>query len=137
MKLVRIARGRWDVVAMMDPHERCQVLDLLDETGPRYNPERRFLSVLLRVYLPLEGPPTCNRQLCRPLGDGLFELRQPQTPKPRILFFNDTGSRIVCTTASAEANVSPTKEIQAARDLRARYLETKSRRQLEVIEAGP
>lgn len=133
MKLVTIARGRWEVVAVVDGQGRCPVLDLLEGTGTA----RGSMSPFLRLYLPLEGPPKCNLQLCRSLGDGVFELRRPpRGVTPEVLFFDDEDlRRIVCTSAFPEAKVAPSEEVLLAKGLREWYLETKARSELQIMEA--
>jgi hypothetical protein len=96
-------------------------------------PAREFLNLSLRVYLPLEGPPTASANLCKPLGDGLFELRRhPKGPKPRVLFFHDGGHRIVCTNAFSKLETTPRSEIELARGLREQYFA--ARPEIEVVE---
>jgi len=135
MKLVRIAKGRWEVLAVVDHRGRCQVLDFVAQLGAGFRAAQQFLTLLLRVYLPLEGPPKSSAHLCKPLGDGVFELRrQPKGPKPRVLFFYDDNHRIVCTNAFSKLEVTPRSEIELARGLRDKYFETKLRSELEVVE---
>jgi hypothetical protein len=119
MKLLRIAKGRWEVLAEVDPGGSCPVLDLLAQSGSR--PETRvFLSRFLRVYLPLEGPPASSLRRCRPLADGVFELRgQPGGQEPAVLFFSDEGQRIVCASGV---------------DSRQRYFAAKAARGLQISE---
>jgi phage-related protein len=137
MKLVRIAKGRWEVLAVVDHRGRCQVLDFVAQLGAGFRAAQEFLTLLLRVYLPLEGPPKSSAHLCKPLGDGVFELRrQPRGPKPRVLFFYDEDHRIVCTNAFSKLEVTPRSEIELARGLREKYFETKLRRELQVVEEG-
>jgi hypothetical protein len=98
MKLVRIAKGRWEVLAVVDSGGSCPVLDLLDPSGSRREPQV-FLSRFLRVYLPLEGPPVSSLPRCRSLADGVFELRsRPGSHEPSVLFFADKDHRIVCAS---------------------------------------
>lgn len=133
MKLLRLAKGRWEVLAVMDRRGRCPVLDFLDDLNGNLRPAREFLNLSLRVYLPLEGPPATSANLCKPLGDGLFELRrQPKGPKPRVLFFQDGGHRIVCTNAFSKLETTPRSEIELARGLREKYFAT--RQEIEVVE---
>jgi hypothetical protein len=136
MKLVRIAKGRWDVVAVVNQEGRCEVLDLLDGADAGYAAARRFLSVCLRVYLPLEGPPVCNNRLCKPLGDGIFELRRPEGPKPKVLFFRDDKGRIVCTNAFGETKLTAGKEVLLARNLRDRYFEENPEIAAEALDSA-
>ena len=119
MRLLRLAKGRWEVLAEVDPGGSCPVLDLLDQPGSGRE-TRVFLSRFLRVYLPLEGPPAAGLPRCRPVADGVFELRrQPGEREPAVLFFADEGQRIVCASAL---------------DSRQRYLAAKSARGLQISE---
>jgi phage-related protein len=135
MKLVRIARGLWDVLAVLDTRDCCQVLDFIAELGANYDAAKRALIRVLRVDLPLNGPPTHNVDQCKPLGGGIFEIRrQPKGQKLRVLFFYDDGSRIVCTNAFAKAERTPRTELKLARELRGRYMTAKFRRKLQIVE---
>jgi hypothetical protein len=131
MKLVRIACDLWDVLAVLDPRDRCQVLDFLDGRSPA----QRFFLRFLRTRLPVEGPPAHNTDLCKPLSEGIFEFRrQPKGPKLRVLFFYDGGCRIVCTNAFRKAERTPREEIDLARDLRRRYFRAKLLGRLRIEE---
>ena len=135
MKLVRIARGVWDVLAVLDARDRCQVLNFIAELGANYDAAKRALIRVLRVELPMNGPPTRNVDQCKPLGGGIYEIRrQPKGQKLRILFFYDDGSRIVCTNAFSKAERTPRTELQLARELRRRYMMAKFRRKLQIVE---
>ena len=135
MKLARIGWGVWEVLAVVDPRGRCQVLDFLDQLGPNYAAARRLMLVFLQSRLPEDGPPVSNVQLCKPLGDGLFELRrQPKGQKLRVVFFYDEGRRIVCTNAFCKAETTPRTELALARSLRKHYLMAKLARELIIEE---
>lgn len=116
MNLVRIAKGRWEVLAEVESGGSCPVLDLLNQVKEPH----RFLSRFLRVYLPLEGPPVSSLPRCRPLADGIFELLSaPGGQEPAVLFFADDDQRIVCGhTLSSKP----------------RYLAAKSARGLQISE---
>ena len=119
MRLLRIAKGRWEVLAEVDPGGSCPVLDLLGQPGSGRETQV-FLSRFLRLYLPLEGPPASGLPRCRPLADGVFELRgESRSPEPPLLFFADEGQRIVCASAP---------------DSRQRYFAAKSARGLQIAE---
>lgn len=119
MNLVRIAKGRWEVLAEVDSGGGCQVLDLLGAPGGRRETQV-FLSRFLRVYLPLEGPPVSSLPRCRPLADGVFELlSRPGGLEPAVLFFADEGQRIVCARTV---------------DSKPRYFAAKSARGLQISE---
>lgn len=135
MKLVRIARGCWDVLAVLDDRGRCPVLDFIATLGANYAAAKRGLLRLLRVELPQDGPPVHNAQRCKPLGGGIFEIRrQPKGQKLRVLFFYDDGRRIVCTNAFAKAERTPRSQVEQARAARQRYLKAKFRRKLEIVK---
>jgi hypothetical protein len=135
MKLVRMGRGAWEVLAIVDGRGRCQVLDFLDQLGPNYAAARRAMLLFLQSRLPADGPPVSNAQLCKPLGDGLFELRrQPKGQKLRVVFFYDEGYRIVCTNAFCKAETTPRSELLISRALRRRYLIAKHTRGLRIEE---
>jgi hypothetical protein len=134
MKLVRIAKGRWEVLTVVDSEGHCQVLDLLDRPGEGLRAARDFLNVFLRVYLPLEGPPGGCLRPCKPLGEGLCELRRrPGESALRVSLFDD-GDRIVCTSAFARGKEGDKAEIQSARSLRERYFEGRSAWGLHISE---
>lgn len=135
MRLVRIGRGAWEVLAVVDQRGGCQVLDFLAQLDSNYDAARRAMLLFLRFRLPEEGPPVNNVQLCKPLGDGLFELRrQPKGKKLRVVFFYDEGYRIVCTNAFCKAETTPRTELTLAKVLRRRYLLSKCRRELSIEE---
>lgn len=119
MKLVRIAKGRWEVLAEVDSSGICPVLELLGSSDASRE-SQRFLSRFLRIYLPLEGPPTSSLPRCKPLADGIFELRPRSTgQEPAVLFFADEAQRIVCASSLSS---------------RPRYLAAKCARSLQISE---
>lgn len=134
MKLVRIAREQWDVLAVVDHRDHCQVLDFLKGLAPNYHAAKEAMFVLLEVVLPRTGPPR-NVQLSKSLGRGLFELRrQPKGRKLRVVFFYDSGFRIICTSAFTKAETTPQTEIDRSRFLTQLYLEAKFRNELVILE---
>jgi phage-related protein len=135
MKLVRIAREQWDVLAVLDSRERCPVLDFLGEPNSAHRTTRGQLLVSLRVVLPVQGPPRNNVELCKSLGDGVFELRrQTKGPKLRVLFFYDDECRIVFTNGFAKTKMRSKKEIDLAKSLKKQYFAAKSHEKLEILE---
>jgi phage-related protein len=132
MSLIRIAREQWDVLAVVDDRKRCQVLDFLMGSGQ--SSAHRMMLRFLRLRLPAEGP-SHSAELCKSLGNGIFELRrQPKGPKLRVLFFYDDGYRIVCTNAFTKAERTPRPEIELARDLKQQYFRAKLLRRLRIEE---
>ena len=135
MRLVRIARDQWDVLAILDGRGYCQVLDFLQQLPPNYAAAQRWMLQFLHLQLPTAGPPRNNTDLCKSLGGGIFELRrQPKGQKLRTLFFYDDMSRIVLTNAFQKAETTPRPQLALARSLRKRYFEAKLRHGLQIVK---
>ncbi|HWN44311.1 MAG TPA: type II toxin-antitoxin system RelE/ParE family toxin [Thermoanaerobaculia bacterium] len=133
MKLVRIAQDHWDVLAVMDHRGDCQVLDFLEALAPNYHAAKKSMFVLLRSVLPKSGPPKHN-EISKSLGGGIFELRrQPKGRKLRVVYFYDSGFRIICTSAFTKAETTPQIEIESARFLARRYREARFRNELVIV----
>ena len=138
MKLVRIARDQWDVLAVVDHRGHCQVLEFLEALAPNYEAAKRRMLRLLEVILPETGPPVHNSRISKPLGGGIFELRgQPKGRKLRVVYFYDSNFRIVCTSAFSKAETTPQIEIDSARFLARLYREAKFRNGLIILEREP
>jgi len=138
MRLVRIARDRWDVLAVVDNRGHCQVLEFLLALAPNYQAAKRAMLYLLQVILPGSGPPAHNSEISKPLGGGIFELRrQPKGRKLRVVYFYDSNFRIVCTSAFTKAETTPQVEIESARFLVRLYREAKFRNELIILERDP
>src|SRR5205085_2772261 len=73
VKLVRTARGCWDVLAVLDDRGECQVLDFIAALGANYEAAKRALLRVLRIELPQNGHPACKTQRCKSLGDEIVE----------------------------------------------------------------
>jgi len=138
MKLVRIARDQWDVLAVMDHRGHCQVLEFLETLPANYQAAKRRMLRLLEVILPESGPPVHNSEISKPLGGGIFELRrQPKGRKLRVIYFYDSNFRIVCTSAFTKAETTPQIEMGSARFLARLYREAKFRNELIILEREP
>jgi len=133
MKLVRIARKRWDVLAVLDARDCCEVLDFLMEPEESYRVAAQAMLRVLFEALPSTGPPKAE-PLGKPLGNGLFELRkQPKGKKLRVVWFYGGGALIVCAVAFTKAERTPQAKLAQARLLRERYQRAKAEEKLEVI----
>lgn len=136
MELVRIARRRWDVLAFCDHRGNCQVLDFLEDLTGSYQAAAEQMRLLLDRIIPEHGPPK-TEPLCKPLGDGLFELRkQPKGKKLRVVWFYGTGAVIVCVAAFTKAERTPRAEIVRARALQREYWEAKKHGRVEIVQRG-
>ena len=58
MNLLRIAIGRWEVLAHVDPEGRCPVLDLLAQPGAGSPETQMFLSPTRSLHISEEEPTT-------------------------------------------------------------------------------
>lgn len=135
MKLVRLARKRWDVLAVCDSRGRCSVTEFLESLeGTSYQVAAEKMARILVVQVPGNGPPRAE-PLCKPLGDGLFEFRkQPKGKKLRVVWFYGGGAVVVCAVAFTKAERTPRTEIERARALQRQYLEARRDGALEIYE---
>lgn len=134
MKLVRIARREWDVLAVLDSREKCQVLDFLaDLHGPESRAAKSMIA-LLSETVPQSGPPT-REPLCKSLGEGVYEFRrQPKGKKLRVLWFYGGAAVIVCTAAFKKAERTPRVQLDQARFLCKQYWIARSRGEFEILD---
>jgi phage-related protein len=134
MKLVRIAREEWDVLAVVDPRGSCQVVEFLLDSEGTHRAAAKSLYNLLRDRVPQLGPPP-GEPLCKHLGDGVYEFRkQPKGKKLRVLWFYGGTSVIVCTAAFTKAERTPRIKIEQLKFLRGQYWAALSRGELEIID---
>jgi hypothetical protein len=142
MRLLRLARARWDVLAICEEDGSCQILDLLQRGHREGSKEARdkILSLLIES-VPLEGPQLDNPTVCkplRPLSDGLFEFRkQPKRgAKPRVIWFFDGETCIVCTLGFFKRNETPERLMDQARAMKAAYFKAKAQGRLSIASPG-
>jgi hypothetical protein len=77
MRLVRIARVVWDMVAITD-EAGGNVLSELEAIDPSYRRHIENMRVMIEQHVPRNGPPVHNKLKCSPLGDDIFEFRRDQ-----------------------------------------------------------
>jgi phage-related protein len=134
MKLVRIARKRWEVLVVLNAREDCEVLEFLINPGESYRVAAQSMLRLLFEGIPTSGPPK-GEPLCKPLGDGLYELRkQPKGEKLRVVWFYGGGAVIVCATAFTKAERTPRAKITQSLLLRQRYREARFDQKIEIVD---
>jgi phage-related protein len=135
MRLKRVGQDVWEVLTVLDSRGRSPVLDFLHGLDESYRTIRNNVLYMLKVQIPKNGPPRRNRDLCKPLGKGLFELRrQPKGPKLRVVFFYDSGNRIVCVRAFLKAETTPKPDLEIATSLRRLYFEALFEGRLTIEE---
>jgi phage-related protein len=92
------------------------------------------MLALLRLQIPANGPPK-GEPLCKPLGDGLYELRrQPKGKKLRLVWFYGGGAVIVCAAAFTKAERTPRIELERAKQVKEDYWHAKARSELRIVE---
>jgi hypothetical protein len=137
MKLIRLARVSWEVLAVLDARDKCPVLDLLNSLDEAYKAAREGMKNMMEEYTPEHGPPKHNEALCKALGGQIFEFRrQPKGVKLRTIFFYDDNKRIVFVNGFTKAETTPQEKLAAAREVRRQYIEAKFRRELEISDRG-
>jgi hypothetical protein len=134
MKLIRIAREEWDVLAVLDSRDRCQVLEFLEELEGPESVAATGMMRLLEEIVPKFGLPR-SASLCKSLGDGVFEFRrQPKGKKLRVLWFYGGTAVIVCTAAFKKAEKTPRTQLDQARFLCKQYWIARSRGEIEILD---
>ena len=134
MKLVRIARKRWDVLAVCDSRGRCQVLDFLADLDGPYQVAGESMLALLHLIVPAAGPPR-GEPLTKHLGDRIFEFRrQPKGKKLRVVWFYGGDAVIVCTAAFCKAERTPRIQLDQARFLSRQYWLARARNELTILD---
>jgi hypothetical protein len=129
MRLVRIGRAVWDVLAILDESANSAWGEL-EAADPSDSGAER-MRITLETEVPLNGPPRMNKTKCRALGDGIYEFKEPGV---RVLWFYDAGRTVVCSHVSpkvAKKKFQP--EIAKAKRLRDAYLVSKLAGTLKVL----
>jgi phage-related protein len=134
MRLVRLGWENWEVLAVCDHRGRCQVLEFLMDFRRSSPAAAQGMLALLQEGLPAVGPPK-GEPLCKPLGNGIFELRkQPKGKKLRVVWFYGVEQVIVCTYAFGKAERTPQIRIEQSRLLRRQYLAAQARGKIEILD---
>jgi phage-related protein len=112
------------IYAWGDAHH-CETLTFLKKLEKSSNSDAiRLLNLLTRTA---EHGPPANEHHARPLGDGIYEFKAPNTA--RLLWFYDADRIIVCThgfSGKRGSGRTPRREINQAKEIRKEYLEEKS-----------
>jgi phage-related protein len=125
MPVQLIAAGaKFHIYAWGDKYH-CDALDFLEQLEEDSNSDaNRLLYLITRTAN--HGPPN-NEQQSRPLGDGIFEFKAPNTA--RLLWFYDAGQIIICShgfSGKRGKGKTPRQEIDQAKEIRKKYLEEKA-----------
>jgi phage-related protein len=141
MRLVRVARVVWDVLAITDD-AGGNVLSELEVIDPSYRRHIENMRVMIEQFVPRNGPPIQNKWKCSPLGDDIFEFKTgpKKGKKLRVLWFYDAGDpivryRVLCTHSFLkQTRTTPPEEKERAVKKRKEYIQAKRFRALPIIE---
>lgn len=129
MKLQRVRRGTWQVLAACTQRGDCPLLDFLAGLEGGLAPDgRRLLRLFERVAA--EGPPR-NTEVSHQIEGEIWELIQGRL---RVLWFYDQGRVVVCSHGFVKASQkTPRSELVKARETLWNYQSAKRRAALEVL----
>lgn len=107
MRLTRLARDVYDVLAFTSPSGECQVIRQLEQLEQQERDLFYEVAAFLRRDLPTSGlpPKAAGSKAMVPsykeLPDGILELRLGRRPGPayRLLAFRGRGRSFICTRA--------------------------------------
>lgn len=99
MKVKVLAQGAWKVIAPLADDGSCELLDSLDELGPKFDAHVLALYDIWAERIPKFGPKKLGNDLYRCVDDkaGIYEFRRGRI---RVFsFIAPTGAVCVCTHA--------------------------------------
>ena len=128
MKLLRVRRAGWQILAICAERGDCPLLEFLAGLEGRMARDgRRMLRLLDRTAV--AGPPR-NTDISHQLAAGIWQFIQGRV---RVLWFYDEGRRIICSHGFVKrSRETPAREIRRARDSRRHYLRDKMVGRIEV-----
>lgn len=130
MRLRRVRRRQWDVLAVCSDRGDCQVLDFLYGLEGNLAKQRPRMLALLDQVAESGPPPDTERS--HKIAVAIWELIHGDL---RILYFFDAGRLVVCTTAFVKkSKKTPTDEIARAEAALSRYQDAKKAGEVEVEE---
>ena len=125
MPIQRLHVGaKFDIYAWGD-ERHCETLEFLEQLEEDSNSDANRLLYLIKRTAELGAP--YNEHQSRPLGDGIFEFKAPNTA--RLLWFYDANRIIICThgfSGKRGKGKTPRGEIDRAKQIRQEYLEEKT-----------
>lgn len=120
MKVLRLARGTWDVLLLADDQGRCEVLETINGLTERGG---RGMLALLRDFVAQSGPPRDNPNLCARVEGEIWEFRKGAV---RLFWFYDEGRVVVGAHAyKKQGQKAPRRHIKTAKQARQEYLKAK------------
>src|ERR1700730_3495864 len=128
MRLRRVHRARWDVLAVCGPRGDCPLLEFLAGLEARLAADGRAMLRLL-AFVAEQGPPR-NVETSHKIAGEIWELIACRV---RVLWFYDAGRLVVCSHGFVKrTRKTPGGEIERARSAYEAYLAAKRSATLEV-----
>lgn len=128
MKLRRVRRGHWDVVAACGSRGECPLLDFLASLEAQLEPDGRAMLRLLS-FVAEQGPPH-NVEVSHKIVGDIWELIAGRL---RVLWFYDQGRLIVCSHGFVKrTRKTPSSEINRAQGVFDAYQNAKRSGTLKV-----
>lgn len=133
MKLRRLGRTRWDVLAVCDEAENCFVLDFLSSIDQTLAAKMLFL---LENKLPELGPLGMRSNESKKISEHIYELkRRPKSgAQVRIFYFFDGQKTIVCTNGFIKRNKLDRTALEQAEQMRRKYFMEKESGTLKILD---
>ena len=131
MRLRRVQRARWDVLAVCGPRGDCPLLELLAGLEARLAAEGRAMQRLL-AFVAEQGPPR-NVETSHKIAGEIWELIAGRL---RVLWFYDEGRLVVCSHGFVKrTRKTPAGEIERAHAACTAYRAAKKEGTLKVEES--
>jgi Phage derived protein Gp49-like (DUF891) len=131
MRLVRIGRAVWEVLAIEDEHGQS-VWDELKKASDAGDGAAIQMCARLKTKVPEGGPPRMNRTQCRSLGDDIYEFKEAGW---RVLWFYDAGKTVICTHSCGKlSNKKLQQEIKRAVRISLTFFAAKSEGDLVIAD---
>jgi phage-related protein len=128
MKLKRVQRAQWDVLAICGPRGDCPLLELLTGLEAQLATDGRAMLRLLS-FVAEQGPPR-NVDVSHKIAGEIWELIAGRL---RVLWFYDEGRLIVCSHGFVKrTKKTPAGEIDRARASYEAYQAAKDARSLNL-----
>lgn len=132
MRLVRIGRVVWEVLAILDTEGPIDWGSLKEDPDPQVKKMRALLDHVAR-----DGPPKWNKRKCEKLDDDILEFKAgpKKGPKLRVFWFYGGGRKvIVCTHSVLKNRATVPSEIDRANRLRILYLKAERRQRIKILD---
>lgn len=128
MKLRRVRRGHWDVVAVCGSRGECPLLEFLTSLEAQLEPDGRAMLRLLS-FVAEQGPPH-NVEISHKIDGDIWELIAGRL---RVLWFYDQGRLVVCSHGFVKrTRKTPSREIDKAQAVFDAYQSAKRSGTLKV-----